>query len=87
MKKIGIFFMLVIASSLANDLFAEDVNMTDTIKGNQQHPNVLFIVPWQSPPATIPMARKMAIRLPDYLTQPIERAEFMEQFVSTSKSQ
>ncbi len=87
MKKIGMFLTLVIASSLANDLFAEDVNMLDTIKGNQQHPNVLFIVPWQSPPATIPTARKMAIRLPDYLTQPIERADFIPQFVSYSKSQ
>jgi hypothetical protein len=64
---------------------AENVELIDTIKGNLQHPNVLFIVPWQTPAEKIPTARKMAIRLPDYLTQPVERAEFVEQVVLPRK--
>jgi hypothetical protein len=76
--------LLLLISSL---VIADDkVEIEDTIKGNQQHPNVLFIVPWQTPDAAVPQTQKMAIRLPDYLTQPIERADFIEQTLVPSKN-
>jgi hypothetical protein len=61
------------------------IEMTDLIKGNHQHPNVLFIVPWQAPIASIPAAHNMAIRLPDELLNPIERAYFVEQYVGVKE--
>lgn len=78
----------VSAASEAEALVKEapvKIEMSDLIKGNHQHPNVLFIVPWQAPSASIPAAHTMAIRLPDELLNPIERAYFVEQYVGVKE--
>jgi hypothetical protein len=87
MKKCA-YLILLILGLVAIRVTAEEsskIEINDTIKGNHQHPNVLFIVPWQSPANSIPAARNMAIRLPNELMQPIERAYFVEQYVRLKK--
>lgn len=78
MRKVSFFIFVVIFSS---SLKAQEVvNLSTTIKGNQEHPSVSYIVPWQqaADEEKLTMSFNTRTRLGDVFNH-VERTEHLRQ--------
>ena len=83
--------MLAIAAGFPGVAYAADVvNLSTTIKGNQEHPSVSYIVPWQqaADESKLTMSFNTRTRLGDVFNH-VERAEHRRQvdFLTDMKKQ
>lgn len=84
--------MLVVAGVFSGSAYAADdvVNLSTTIKGNQEHPSVSYIVPWQqaADESKLTMSFNTRTRLGDVFNH-VERAEHRRQvdFLTDMKKQ
>lgn len=74
---------LVVAVSLvllSESIAAQQAVMTlrSTVKGNQEQPKILYIVPWQAAPKT-EFDYKPDARLLDSVFEPVDRDEFLRE--------
>lgn len=65
---------------ISESILAQEAVMTlrSTVKGNQEQPKVLYIIPWQSAPKTV-FDYKPDTRLLDSVFAPVERDEFLRE--------
>ena len=65
---------------LSQPLWAQqaDITINETVRGNEEQPKVLTIVPWQSPSGPEYLYRPLNSRL-EQLFKPVERAELRRQ--------
>ncbi|RMF20162.1 MAG: hypothetical protein D6758_00070 [Gammaproteobacteria bacterium] len=57
---------------------AERIELQGTVRGNQEQPGVLFLIPWQNPPSPDIRTERPAPSLKG-LDAPIERERFRQQ--------
>lgn len=65
-----------------------DITINETVRGNEEQPKVLTIVPWQSPSGPEYLYRPLNSRL-EQLFKPVERAELRRQlhFISITEQE
>ena len=91
MSRIVAIGTAIIAHALLNQpVLAQqaDVSISETVRGNEEQPKVLTIVPWQSPSGPEYLYRPLNSRL-EQVFKPVERAELRRQlyFISTAGEQ
>jgi hypothetical protein len=79
MKALGLAVLLVTLSFVTSaQQPPEVVKLEDTIRGNQEQPKVLTIVPWQTPSVKHSLPSQIVERINKGF-QPLERDEFTRQ--------
>ncbi len=76
MKHFWVLLFLMPGLSFAQE--ASDVNLSTTIRGNQEQPKVITIVPWQPPSGPDYLYRPLGSRL-EHIFAPVERSELRRQ--------
>lgn len=80
MSKVSFFIFIVIFIFSSSLKAQEVVNLSTTIKGNQEHPSVSYIVPWQqaADEEKLTMSFNTRTRLGDVFNH-VERTEHLRQ--------
>lgn len=80
MSKVSFFIFIVIVIFSSSLKAQEVVNLSTTIKGNQEHPSVSYIVPWQqaADEEKLTMSFNTRTRLGDVFNH-VERTEHLRQ--------
>ena len=80
MSKVSFFIFIVIFIFSSSLKAQEVVNLSSTIKGNQEHPSVSYIVPWQqaADEEKLTMSFNTRTRLGDVFNH-VERTEHLRQ--------
>lgn len=80
MSKVSFFIFIVIFIFSSSLKAQEVVNLSTTIKGNQEHPSVSYIVPWQqaADEEKLTMSFNARTRLGDVFNH-VERTEHLRQ--------